>query len=183
MYKFIVAVVSLWLIGLPAVYSQDRVDIVESLNPLEYCTVVVEQFYQGADARAAGYERKLSDALAVHEMVEHGLPLPKDSMWVMYWNTLNDREKEWMSKHVFEGWDKADEIFKSGVEVPTKEVEFCNATSWCKPTPLWLAMISNEKGQACFNERMQLNDMKKTKSEHLKRNDNGEYLRKQYQGG
>jgi len=101
----VVALLGLFVL-LPYQAKADRLDILETYNSVEYCKQVTGMFYSGAQSRVDGHARVIKQPGPVEiGMMEHRLPLPKSAIWAMQWNELNDREKEFMSLHVFLGYD------------------------------------------------------------------------------
>jgi hypothetical protein len=98
----------------------DRVDDLNAFDMISYCQATAQMYHGGADSNATGFARVIRQMPVefVVEYLEHMLPLPKDAMWIMQWDQLKDREKAFMTKIVFEGWDKVQEIKDSGVKVP-----------------------------------------------------------------
>src|SRR6185295_3908250 len=55
-----------------------------------------------------GHARKLTAMTpTIVELMEHHEPLPKDAMYVPEFDSLTDREKQWMSTNVLLGYDEA----------------------------------------------------------------------------
>lgn len=89
----------------------DRVDVIENMSDMDYCSVVADQFYAGALAQIGGSARKLTALTpVVVEMLEHGMPIPKDAMYVPEFDSLTDREKSWMATNVLLGYDEAAKV-------------------------------------------------------------------------
>lgn len=102
----------------------DRLDILESLPDVEYCQQVTGMFYAGADAKVHGFARKIEGVNPmIIEMIEHKIPLPRTAIWAHDWDSLNDREKEFMQRYVFAGWDSVEDAD----EVDTKSQQFFEA--------------------------------------------------------
>lgn len=95
----------------------DRVDSLESRSVTDYCMQKAEFFHGGVNGFLYGRARKVSQPTPeIIELFEHGVPMPKDSMWVVEWNQLTDREKAFMEKVIFEGWDEAKKLSDSGTK-------------------------------------------------------------------
>lgn len=103
-----------------------RLDNMRSMDTEDYCTVVADQFLAGVLNQAYGSAREFKATTpAIVEMVEHGLPLPKDAMYVLEWDDHTPAEKEFLRQHVLEGYDEAAKI---GREVTEEEaVEMARA--------------------------------------------------------
>lgn len=103
----------LLLLGL-SLFTQaraDRVDTIEAMSDMDYCSVVADQFYAGALAQINGSARVLTALTpVVVEMLEHGMPIPKDAMYVPEFDSLTDREKQWMATNVLLGYDEAAKV-------------------------------------------------------------------------
>lgn len=84
----------------------DRLDQLEGYPTVEYCKQITGMFNAGAWAKVGGFARiiKPVDATII-ELIEHKMPLPKTAIWAPEWHTLNEREQEFMQKHVFMGYD------------------------------------------------------------------------------
>ncbi len=101
----------------------DRVDDLNAFGIQEYCEVTTRFFHGGVDGNQSGYARKLSQAKReFQELLEHGIPLPKDSMWVVGWDELTQREKDFMSGIAFQGWDAAQEFKNKGQEIDVSKM-------------------------------------------------------------
>ena len=84
----------------------DRLDVLDSYPTPEYCKQVAGMFYSGALSKVHGHARIIKAAdQKIMAMMEHRLPLPKDAIYATQWLELNDREREFMTLHVFLGYD------------------------------------------------------------------------------
>lgn len=89
-------------------YAGDRSDYINSLDPEDYCGVVADQYYAGVLGKLYGSVRELKATTAeILENLEHGIPLPKDALYVHNWDQLDDAEKAFVRSHVLKGYDKA----------------------------------------------------------------------------
>ena len=104
----------------------DRIDILETYPTVEYCKQVTGMFYSGALSRVNGHARIIKPAdQNIMAMIEHKLPLPKDAIYATQWETLNDREKEFMTLHVFLGYDSNPEDEDEAASIAQKFFESC----------------------------------------------------------
>src|SRR6185295_11003127 len=88
-----------------------RVDQIEVMSNMDYCAVVADQFYAGVQSQMNGHARKLTAVTPqIGEMMEHHEPLPKDAMYVPEYDSLTEREKQWMATNVLLGYDEAAKV-------------------------------------------------------------------------
>lgn len=120
MKKLIFAVLMLF----SSIAFADRVDIIENSTDMDYCSSTTAMFHAGANARVGGVAREINELdKKYYPMIEHGFEgLPKDSMWVIGWDQMNDREKEFMKKKVFAGWDEADSILNKNASLTDEDL-------------------------------------------------------------
>jgi hypothetical protein len=100
---------------------------------VEYCKQVTGMYYSGAISKVHGFARQIKPADAkIIAMIEHKKPLPREAIWAVQWETMNEREKEFMTYYVFSGYDsgveteedaavKAQGFFESCVRYKTAE--------------------------------------------------------------
>lgn len=155
----------------------DRVDTVESWSDLDYCDVRVEQFVRGADARNGGHARELKRATdEIVELAKHNM-VPKDGMYVLFWDQLSPREKEWMASNVFDGWDFANHaLTKFNDQLDKTIVVMAGPNEWTIRVPQWIMDGGVKYFKECMKERA---TPKKIKSEHMKHDK--DYLRRKYE--
>lgn len=93
---------------LTPVHAGERSDYINSLEPSEYCEVIADQFYAGVLGKLYGSAREFKHSTPeVLENMEHGIPLPKDGLYVFEWDKLDAAEKAFVRQHVLAGYDKA----------------------------------------------------------------------------
>lgn len=102
-------VAAILMLLLPALlHAGQRMDYINTLEPADYCEVVADQFYAGALGRLYGSVRELKASTpAIIESLEHGLPLPKDGLYVLDWDKLDAIERAFVARHVLGGYDRA----------------------------------------------------------------------------
>lgn len=104
------------MIHVPAALA-DKTDELGKLPIAAQCQQKADIVKGGIVARNSGFERKISNTEEhmVHEWIEQGRvddfgnPIaPRESMWVIGWNKLSDRDQMLFSELAFLGWDVAD---------------------------------------------------------------------------
>lgn len=104
----------------------DRLDLLETYPTVEYCKQVTGMFYSGAVSKVNGHARVIKDADdRITAAIEHRLPLPKDAIWAPQWQDLNEREQEFMSRHVFMGYDSGATDEDEAAVITQKFFEAC----------------------------------------------------------
>lgn len=104
----------------------DRIDILDTYPTIEYCKQVTGMFYSGAVSRVNGYARIIKPADGrIIELIEHRMPLPKEAIWATQWDTMNEREKEFMTQHVFMGYDSGAGSEDEAAVIAQKFFESC----------------------------------------------------------
>jgi hypothetical protein len=99
----------------------DRLDIVLSMEHEDYCGVIADQFLAGILGELYGSARKLKASTPqIMENLEHGIPLPKDALYVTDWEKLSDRDKAFVEEHVLRGYDEAAKIGRELAENETR---------------------------------------------------------------
>jgi hypothetical protein len=99
----------------------DRLDIVMAMDQKDYCGIVADQFYAGIIGKVYGAAREFKPATPdIIEKMEHGVPLPKDALYVIDWEELSDRDKSFVLEHVLLGYDEAAKIGRQLTEDETR---------------------------------------------------------------
>ena len=102
----------------------DKVDVFKAMPMEQQCEGETEWFRDGAEHAVLGYARGIKEMPREYmEYLEHGIPLPKDSMWVMGWNLLTPKEQDFMKKYVFEGYDAATAILAKDHKITDEELD------------------------------------------------------------
>lgn len=141
----------------------DRVDIIENMPDMDYCTVVADQFHAGALSQIGGSARKLTALTPmVVEIIEHGGKVPKDAMYVPEFNSLTDREKAWMETNVMEGYDEASKIKdltdEQAIKMTQKVFEGCMYKRTANKRVNFIKTASSEMlGEVCKNRIFDIN--------------------------
>lgn len=109
MKKYIAALL-LFMSSCGPVYA-DRLDTLEAAPDVDYCTISADQFVSAIKAHTAGHARLIKEASPniIHHAQE-GFGVPKDAMYVPEWNSLTEKERGFVEKNVFSGWDEAAKI-------------------------------------------------------------------------
>jgi len=86
----------------------DRADDLVQMTDMDYCSTTADMVVGGITSEIAGHKREIRNAsAAILEMAEHGIPLPKDAMYVQGWNKMTEHEQEFMKQFTFLGYDQA----------------------------------------------------------------------------
>lgn len=110
------------LFGLMMLFSSiafaDRTDALIKGPDMPFCGETARFFSSGVNGNADGYARKVSKIRPEHiEYLEHRLPLPHDSMWVMGAQDYSDKEFQFIADLAIKGWDELQKIKDKGVEI------------------------------------------------------------------
>ncbi len=119
----VILVAAWWAISARA----DQLDLFNKQHIEKQCGWKVRAFLTAVESRETGHSRKIIhiDKELMEEWIASGrvkrLPdgqvvMPKDGMYVPNWNNLSQREKDFIAKWVYYGWDMADAWIKAGNE-------------------------------------------------------------------
>ena len=107
--------------GINQAHAEDRLDVVLSMEHKDYCEVVADEFYAGVIGKLYGSAREFKPTThAIMENLEHGIPLPKDGLYVVDWDKMSDRDKAFVRQHVLLGYDEAAKIGRDLSEEETR---------------------------------------------------------------
>src|SRR3954466_868452 len=99
----------------------DKLDIVLAMDQKDYCEIVADEFYAGVIGKLYGSAREFKPTTqSIIENLEHGIPLPKDALYVVDWENMSDRDKAFVQEHVLLGYDEAAKIGRELTEDETK---------------------------------------------------------------
>lgn len=106
------------LMLLSSIAFADRTDALIKGPDMPFCGETARFFSSGVNGNADGYARKVSKIKPEHiEYLEHRLPLPHDSMWVMGAQDYSDKEFQFIADLAIKGWDELQKLKDKGVEI------------------------------------------------------------------
>jgi hypothetical protein len=107
--------------GLNQAHAGDRLDIVLAMDQKDYCEIVADEFYAGVIGKLYGSAREFKPTTkSIIENLEHGIPLPKDALYVVDWDNMSERDKAFVQQHVLLGYDEAAKIGRDLTDEETK---------------------------------------------------------------
>lgn len=137
----------------------DLTDEMMKLPPLGQCQQKAMVFEAGLLARNSEFARKIShvDDATVHGWVEQGLvddqgnpSAPKETMWVLGWDHLSDRDRALYESLAFLGWDKADKrISEELAQIRERDPEWTGEVN-VYLSPGWVHATVNEFVELCL---------------------------------
>lgn len=99
-------------------YAGDRVDTLNELKPIEYCSVEARLFRDGMFSRNMDIPRVIRNVPEeIMAQLRKNMPveIPTDAIYLTEWDSLNDREREFTEKLIFRGYDTADHMKSQAV--------------------------------------------------------------------